>query len=287
MKCIALDIDGTLINSNHEITPRTLELLQQAIEAGYRLVLVTGRAYEMVKPLIEKYPLPFDLILNSGHEIIIPATTEHLYFPMRDELSKTLLTTLYEYGFNLIVATDHGRFVFDELDTFYQRHIQLSELMRGVSVSNLTHIPFFNPMQFLDNVHSVTSVSELINKQVKILKIDARNPDALKAKECGHIIRSFPHLRIDSSYEQYLECIDECATKASALTLYAQKFNISVDDIYVFGDSSNDLPMFETFPNSFAVANAHPHLKELAKWHVAHHDEEGVAQGLSQILNQK
>ena len=68
IKLIASDMDGTLINSSHEISSRNLNAIRRAQESGIEFAIATGRDYSMVKPFLDKYQLKCEAIVMNGAE---------------------------------------------------------------------------------------------------------------------------------------------------------------------------------------------------------------------------
>ena len=68
IKLIASDMDGTLINSSHEISSRNLNAIRKAQESGIEFAIATGRDYSMVKPFLDKYQLKCEAIVMNGAE---------------------------------------------------------------------------------------------------------------------------------------------------------------------------------------------------------------------------
>src|SRR5215204_4341423 len=90
-RLLALDIDGTLVNSQNELTPATREAILRAKAAGIEVVLATGRRYSRVLPLVEPLGLKVPLITASGALIKDPATHQTLF---RASFSGTALADL-------------------------------------------------------------------------------------------------------------------------------------------------------------------------------------------------
>lgn len=59
---------------------------------------------------------------------------------------------------------------------------------------------------------------------------------------------------------------------------------VDLTDTYIFGDSFNDLEMFEMFPNSIAMKNSHPAILEKAKWVTASNNEHGISKAIDQYI---
>lgn len=68
IKLIASDMDGTLLNSNHDIDKETVDAIRKAEEAGIIFAISTGREYESVKEVLDKHNIKVQCILSNGAE---------------------------------------------------------------------------------------------------------------------------------------------------------------------------------------------------------------------------
>src|SRR5688572_5680503 len=140
IRLLALDIDGTLVNSRDELTPRVREALREAVEAGIRLVLATGRRYSRALPLVEPLGIEAPLVTASGALIKNPLDHQTLYCAEfgRERLCRTL-SVLDRAGYHAVVYADTFDAGFDfycvsldvqspELLDFYQLNVRCERL---------------------------------------------------------------------------------------------------------------------------------------------------------------
>src|SRR5438445_3388461 len=110
-RMLAVDIDGTLVNSRDELTPKVRDAVRQAAAAGVRIVLATGRRYSRALPLVE--PLAIEAPIVSASGALIKDVLDHrtLYCASfeRCDLLRLLETTAAR-GFDAVLYTDsYGR----------------------------------------------------------------------------------------------------------------------------------------------------------------------------------
>ena len=101
-KLLALDLDGTLLNDNGEISPENLSSIEKAGAAGTKVIITTGRSYPSAKKYIYQVNSPDPAITYTGaviqnHEKIIRRTT------INNELTGSLLKTLKDAGYFPII----------------------------------------------------------------------------------------------------------------------------------------------------------------------------------------
>jgi hydroxymethylpyrimidine pyrophosphatase-like HAD family hydrolase len=73
-------------------------------------------------------------------------------------------------------------------------------------------------------------------------------------------------------------------SKATGVALLAERMGIGLDQVVVFGDAGNDLPMFEAVPNSVAVANATDEAAAAARWHIGRCEDDAVALAIEALV---
>ena len=78
-RLLAIDIDGTLVNSRNELTPATCAALERVSTAGIRVVLATGRRYSHALPLVEPLGIRVPLVTASGALVKDPTDHSTLY----------------------------------------------------------------------------------------------------------------------------------------------------------------------------------------------------------------
>ena len=116
-RLLAIDIDGTLVNSSDELTPATQAALRSAAAAGIRVVLATGRRYSHTLHLIEPLGIGVPLVTAGGALIKEPATHQTLFKSEFDRgLLCQLLAALDRAGFDALLNGD----TFAEGFDFYQ-----------------------------------------------------------------------------------------------------------------------------------------------------------------------
>lgn len=284
IKLIALDIDGTVLGSNQKISKVTCDVLHTCEEKGIEWMLVTGRNYDIVKPILEDHGLQCDCILNSGHEYVTRSGKQEHFVAMNNDILKQVLMVLLEYGYHMSIHTNEGKYIFGSKEDYFEEHLSIAKMKHNSDLKELAHSALFNKEKFLYNTHEVNSVEELLASGVKVLKIDARNFDLDKVRESLPMIKKLDNIIIHSSYEAFIEISDTTSNKAMMLLDVIKEKGIQQDEVCVFGDSMNDLEMFEQFEHSFAMENANDKIKRHAKWITDTNNNDGVAKGIMRIL---
>ncbi|MDE5864751.1 MAG: Cof-type HAD-IIB family hydrolase [Lachnospiraceae bacterium] len=286
IKLIVSDMDGTLFNSNQEISPHNLAAIREASKQGVRFMIATGRSVDTIGPTIEKYDLHCGLILLNGAEV-------------RDENSRIINTINIDYE------------IIPEIARILNRQGYIPEYMtnKGSQLCGTEEMMEKNMgwrMMCLDRSHTLTleeaieqgrnsvfqktltrnnTIEDMLAKDLEIRKIIVFNPDReFNTRNREELMEKFPELSILSSYPENIEINSKYAQKGHGLQKAIEKIGISKDEVAVFGDGLNDLSMFELFPNAYAPANAEFEIREKAKEIIPSNNDDGVGKKIFELL---
>lgn len=263
-KLLALDIDGTLTNSEKIITPKTRQALIDAQKKGVRLILASGRPTEGVLPVakeleMEKYG---GLILSyNGARVIDLANNKVVYEKtLPAEIIPVISDLAHQY--RLGVLTYVGGAVITETpnDPYIQLEARINKIpLRGVK----------------DFVSAVTE------KEPKCLMTGDGNyigevePEIAKALEGLSVYRS-------ESF--FLEIMPENIDKALSLEKICEYTGVKREELAACGDGYNDIPMIRYAELGIAMANAKEPVKEAADAVTLSNDEDGIAAAIEKYF---
>ncbi len=284
MKLLAFDLDGTLLSDTHEILDTTLKSIKTIEERGWHWCIVTGRSFESSQPILNQYQLNCEMILNSGHHWVSKDKTTQSMHPMDPKTLTHVLHLLQAYDYHISIHTDRGKLAFGDLNQYFDEHMAITLKKRQGVMKGLENATLFNKEHFIKNTTSIDTVDDIFKMGAQVLKIDARNFDDLKRDESLVHLNQIPNIQIHSSYEAFLEISDISVNKGITLDAYRKMLGVDLADTYIFGDSLNDLEMFEMFPNSIAMKNSHPAILEKAKWVTASNNEHGISKAIDQYI---
>lgn len=283
IKLFAFDLDGTLLSPNQEIDQETLAFIRNLKDISY--VLVTGRCYSLVEPIVKKYQLDCALILNSGHEYRDHMGICQKTYPFQKEKGTYWVKQFIEKGFHLSIhGGDGNKYIFTSLEDYYQEHLQLSATVRNKDISHLLKYPLFSREGYLKDTISLKNFDEL--EKIEILKLDARHLNKERYHTTLAQIQKDSSLEYSAYWDAYVDICDNSMDKGHLLLEIAEKQNILAEEIAAFGDSDNDISMLQKIPHSFAMGNAKDIVKKIATYTTSNNDEQGVLKGMKFILNQ-
>lgn len=268
---IALDLDGTLLNSNKELTEGNLRALYRAHEAGFAIVPTTGRFYGGMPQSIRDLPFLRYAITINGAAVADILTGEVIY---RAEIPLARALAIYEMMDNEAVIYD----CYQGNDAFMSaaHKARIEEMAPDVHYQEMIR-RLRKPVPDLK--------AYLREKGEDVQKVQLFMPDiALRQRLMAQLPELFENLAVTSAISVNVEINDEKAHKGAALLALADHLGLCREDTYAFGDGLNDLTMLRDAGVSFAMANAEPEVKAAADRLTLSCDEDGVAHGIDEIL---
>lgn len=215
IKCIVCDLDGTLIKKDDTIEERTCQILKKCIENGIEFIIATGRDINMVIDFLERYQLDCDLILNNGTQYCNKQQTFNEIYPMDNQAFQKISTILSSYGYLLAIHTNQGKYSFVDADDFWDYHYKLLLASKDYKDS-LPKKTFTTREGYLRDFHYAKDAHEIIQKNIKVLKIDARHLDAYSIQGVRQQL-NIDGLDISSSFEDNIEITSSMSNKGKLL----------------------------------------------------------------------
>ncbi|MBP3917286.1 MULTISPECIES: Cof-type HAD-IIB family hydrolase [unclassified Clostridium] len=283
IKLIASDMDGTLLNDDHMISDENLKAIRKAQEMGRHFTIVTGRDYGAVKSYLEECNLKCECILSNGAEYrdVNGNVIESVY--MNKNSVKIVFDILNEAGLCIQLMTNNGSYITNK---------------ESDKQAIIDRFKLFNPkmteeevIEFVKNFHkqrgmkNIDDVYEILESDVEILKIVTfDNDEKLIASLKEKLKENTSDLAVASTFSNDIEISDIEAQKGLILAKTIKKMGIDKSEVIVLGDSFNDYSMFTEFENSYAMENAIPEIKEIAKYVTDSNNNDGVAKAIYKAL---
>lgn len=260
---IASDVDGTLLDPEDRVTPRTREALAAALSAGVTFVLATGRPPRWIPPVVEQLGFaPMAVCANGA--VIYDAATDRVV--SAQTLSVEELTELAEIASRVIPGAGLAveRIGVSAHDTATPQF---------VSAPGYEHA-WLNP----DN----TEVSYADVLSAPAIKLLVRKPD-MPSSELAAALSRYVGTLGDVTYSTnngLVEISRPGISKAMGIDQIARPLQIDARDVVAFGDMPNDVPMLRWAGHGVAMGNAHPLAVAAADEVTTGNDDHGVARVL-------
>ena len=275
-RLLAVDVDGTLLNSHDRLSPATCQAVRRAIGAGIRVVLATGRRYGRVLHLVEPLGVDVPLITASGALIKHPADHRTLF---RAEFSPSLLRDVLdvvaECGHDaLLYADTHS----EGFEFYYPRRRASSpELAEFLALNR--GLGRWCPQLTTDPPEGVFALFAMAARQ-PMLQLQQRLEAAFPGALYTHVLRS-------PLYRGYMcEVAPAGVDKWSALCRLAQHWRIEPAAICAVGDDVNDIPMLRGAGLGVAMQNAPEQVKAVADRVAPSNDHDGLAHVVAWLLDE-
>lgn len=266
IKLVAIDLDGTLLNSHKEISQKNKDVLAQAKAAGVKIVLCTGRPLAAIEVYLETLGLrdngDYSITFNGGlvqkndtgeiiEKALMPLDDVHDLYQLATELKVPL--DILSDGLVLQLPTSlENRSLYSQLNNLLT--------FEAAELQHLTADKIYNK--------AVVAIDEdYLDEQIS--KIPATFYDRYE------IIKTRSNL---------LEFMPKGITKAYGISLLARDLDIKQEEIMTIGDEENDLPMIEYAGLGVAMENAVASVKALADVITATNDNDGVAQAVEKFV---
>lgn len=260
---IASDVDGTLLDPNERITPRTRQAIQAAVADGAQFILATGRPPRWIPPVVEQLGFaPMAVCANGA--VVYDAAADRVVSAR--ELSVELLTELAEIATRVIpgaglAAERIGRSAHDTATPQF------------VSAPGYEHA-WLNP----DNTE--VSYEDLLDAPaVKLLVRKPGMPSAELAARLGKHVGLLADITY-STNDGLVEVSSIGISKAIGVQEIARPLEIAAEDVVAFGDMPNDVPMLLWAGHGVAMGNAHPEAIAAANEVTAPNGDDGLARVL-------
>ena len=272
IKCIALDLDGTTLCSDKQISTRTKKAIEQAIEDGIHVVVASGRCLDA---------LPKSVTEISGVEYAITSNGAAVY-----ELSSgkclrrvTLETQAVEAILKITENREITCEVFYEGIPYANREYVEDPVAHGATPYAYEYIR--------STRHPIEDIRAFIREhQSEIDGIDLITQDQqLRMEIWKELEKITPPLYITSSVVNRIEIANTQAGKHQGLAFILDRLGVTPEETAAFGDADNDVEMLSYVKYGMAVENATQKCKEAAMQIVPKNTEDGVAVGIEKLKN--
>ena len=267
IRVIALDLDGTLLNSNKELSSGNLAALERAAAAGIEIVPTTGRFYGGMPKVIRDLPFVHYTITINGAETADLRTGEVIY---RAELP-------WQQAVDIMSYLDDFPVIYD----CYQGNEAFMTAAQKELIEEMASSPHYRKMlhELRQPVPELKRFLEERKMGVQKVQFFTNRPE-VRLQLMEELPRRFEALAVSSSVADNVEINQSRANKGEALLALGEHLGLKREQIMAFGDGLNDLSMLKEAGIGVAMANACQEAKELADWIAPSCDEDGVACGI-------
>lgn len=273
MRLLALDIDGTLLNSRKEISERNRAAILAASEAGVRIALVTGRRYPAARRIAEQVPGNPPLVLHNGGLVMEDSVAVRVS-PLDRTAAITVLDFARRCGADPVVHYGHRGEGLLFVDNASPSHTLLAYYLQR------SH-PDVRVVEDLER-----AVAAAAEDPIQVMFGGSMGEMEGLAEAMGREAFAVSALRTTYPKDD-LSLIDVVAPrvdKAEALEFLCRRFGFSLDEVLAVGDNWNDRLMLLAAGRGCVMGNADPGLHSLGLEVLPDNDEDGVAHAVERFV---
>lgn len=259
IKAVAVDMDGTLLNDNKELTSATKNCIEKLKINGILPILVTGRSFEALEPFKKKLALTTPVICYNGAQIIDGTTGKLLQDYLLPEESSRLIIGLARKENVHFQAYKDGVLYFEKYSPeaeYYENHVNLKGEI--VNFDEMEPLEFTKMMYVGDPAH--------LKKMKKLLQ-----------KTISH------NTAIMFSKAEFLEFMHKDVSKGNALLTVLADLGITPEETIAFGDGDNDVSMLRAAGIGVAMENAAAIVKDAADFTAPSNNNDGIVRFLESM----
>jgi len=251
-------MDGTLLNSNHEVSDRFFEIFKALKNKNIQFVAASGRQYHSMAHKLA--PIKDDVIFAAENGAYVKHKEQVLLTtPIDTNSIVSILSSVAPITYaHPVLCSKDSAYVNGSSDEFL-------ELLR----------------EYYTEFNVVDDELKVEDEILKVAIYHFKDSEAYIYPAVKHLENS---LKVKVSGSNWVDVSHKNAHKGYALKKLMQLYNISSDELMVFGDYNNDLEMLQLSDYSFAMANAHPNVKKIAKFETASNDDFGVEKVLEKLV---
>ena len=267
MELIVFDLDGTLLNGKGKISPLTRDTLAELSRLGIAYTVATGRTLHASRQLLSAHQFGLPQIYKNGVMIWDPAAEKVLdeNYLQPDEVTHVLdaITSvgLAAFVFSVEQGNKHMAFHTPPITAIEKTLVEQLGGREALFVDDISALP---------DAANITNISVLGEPEC-VQRVKSLIEDEI------HLV-AYSGNAWDGDSWKWLDIHHAAASKGGAIEFLRQQ--IEITRVVCFGDSENDLSMFERADESYAPANADAHIREAATSVIGRHDEDGIARFL-------
>jgi len=283
IKLLALDLDGTLLDSRGQIPESNRAAIRSAEGAGVLVTIATGRRFRDARPVGLELELNAPLVTHNGALLKYAGSLETVAASLLDqETTREIVRVGTLYGGDALVSADphgQGSLLYDRVSDFnipLQRYLSWATRLHGDDAENaVAHV---SDLRDALSDHQVIHISfsgtcDAMGRMVDFL-----------GNELADSVTILPTIypRLDFTL---IDILPPGTTKGTGLETLARSLAISPDEVMVIGDNFNDLGMLEFAGTPVVMGNADPSLLERPEFYkTVSNDESGVARAIDRFI---
>ncbi len=260
IRLVVSDMDGTLLNSNHELDESFYTVFKELQNRGIQFVAASGRQYYNLEKTLDRVKNEVIFVAENGS--YVRHQDEEIHIQAIDHATVfELVKVAREIPDAYIVICGKKKAYVESSEPEFLEHLVL----------------YFERYEIVDDLLAI--------EEDDFLKFTVCYLEGSEKHIYPHFKKYSDTLQVKVSGPIWLDVSHKLANKGRAIAILQERLGISLHDTMVFGDYFNDVEMLEQSFHSYAMENAHPDVKKIARNLAPSNDENGVVQVLQMMLS--
>ena len=270
IKLIALDLDGTTLNSAKHISERTRKALEAAAEKGVHIVVATGRPFAALpKDVFDIHAIRY--MLTSNGAAITDLEKNEIFY------ENCLDTGTVEAAVEMLKDTDYILEGFIGGKAYIEKEYYDHVKKTGRSVRDVNYIlDTRNPIEDLCGF--------LLEHREHVENINVNFEDVSCKPALREMLLTLPNATITTSFKNNMEIGGPTTSKAEALRQLGRLLGVHKDEMLAAGDSPNDMAMLKEAGIAVVMGNGEEEVKAVADYITSDNDHDGVGEAVEKFV---
>ncbi|WDV47060.1 Cof-type HAD-IIB family hydrolase [Clostridiaceae bacterium M8S5] len=269
-KMIAIDMDGTLLNSKHTVSDKNKNMLKVATEKGIQVVISTGRIFTSARYYAKLLGLITPIIACNGAYVCEYHKDNVLYDNNIDSYNAGKIIDILEQNDILYRFYDNDNFYLKKLERMDEKYIEWKTTCEELFKVKITS---------LEDVRAYVK-----EHKPKIYKFFVTEEDEQKLNNVKEQIMQIEGVDVVSSWKGSFDIMNKGVSKGKALEELCKIMNIKREEVIAIGDNFNDVSMIEFAGTGVAMGNGEDGVKAIADIVTESNDNDGVAKILRELI---
>ena len=262
VKMVVTDMDGTLLNSKSQVSERFFDLYEDLHRLGVHFVAASGRQYSSIFEKLQRINERISIIAENGGYVKHGPNELHSVVLDRQRVQRMIPELRNIEGLYTVLCGKQSAYIENNDQRF-------TDILGE----------YYTHFDIVDDLYSVD--------YDEFFKVAVYHFEGSESHVYPYLKHFEADLQVKVSGEHWIDISDPSVNKGSALKILQDQFGISAKETMVFGDFNNDLEMLREAYFSYAMANAHPNVKAIARFSTRSNDEQGVEFILEKLRDAK
>lgn len=269
-RMIGMDLDGTLLTTQKELTAYTKDVLRRAIDQGIVVMPATGRPLAGVPKELLEFPGIMYAVTANGGRIVDVRTGESIYECLvPPETAERLMDVFEHYDTLREIYYDGIGYAQEDGLVRIDRYLDSQPMIRYILSTRRT----------VSDIRKKMKEENRGADKVQGLFVSVEDRDAAREE-----LKAIPGIEATGALEKNIEVNAQGVNKGSAMVRLGETMGICREEIMAFGDGLNDLRMIREVGTGVAMGNARDEVKAAADYITLSNDEEGVAHFIEEYV---